>query len=89
MNRFRAAELADELDISERDVIDVAHDAGCTEFFFEGHELEYDDFDRVDPISFLRGVCRSADAVIDLADVELIIDGPVADQFSYLTGWDR
>lgn len=88
MHRYRAAELADDLGISERDVVDVAHDAGVEEFEIDGLEIEYADFDRPTPMFGQRGYSDRHGCQIDVADVELVIDGPAADRFVYLTGAD-
>jgi hypothetical protein len=86
MSRFTTTELAEEIGISERDVIDVAHDAGCEEFYVDGLEVEYDDFDRISPMFSARGYCPRWNCLISADEAELVLDGPVAEKFSYLTG---
>jgi hypothetical protein len=77
--RFSAAELAEDLGCSPRDVIDMAHDSGCIEFEIDGESIDYADFDRLDDVNFNRGPAS-------LDDVEIVIDDPAAVRFAYVAG---
>lgn len=86
MARHRITELADEIGISERDVIDVAHDAGIEQFSVDGYDVDYADFDQPTPMITQRGYSARHGIVIDLEDVEVDIDDLHVDRFNYLTG---
>lgn len=81
------AELSEELDIPERDVIDLANQAGCDEFRLDNETLDYIDIDKYHWCDH-NGWSR----VPDYGEIEIVMNEGMLDRFEWLTGesvWSR
>lgn len=83
MRRFLVRELAEEIDVNPRDVIELAHDCGCCDFSTEGIEVDY---------CYLESYDRMTDPRIgridDLGEVELELSPEAVERLAYLAGVD-